>query len=58
MEENKGIPKCIITEDGNISFKGDFNTQKLITLLRQELIYQKELEKKAIKSKVNSDDRN
>jgi len=51
----KETAKCIIKENGEINIEGDFNRSNLITLLRHELIYQKELEKKTIKETIKKD---
>lgn len=49
-EEN--LAKCVIKENGEVEFDGEFSRNKLITLLRQELIYQKEKEKQGIIDEV------
>ena len=46
------IGKLIITEDGKIEIKGNFNRNALITLLRKELRYQEELERLEIKQGI------
>ena len=46
------IAKFTIKDNGEAEIKGEFNRNHLITLLRHELIYQKELEKKSIKESI------
>lgn len=49
------VAKCTIKETGEVEFEGNFSREKLITILRRELIYQKEAEKLLIKENLEND---
>ena len=53
--QEEELSMLIIKENGEVKTEGNFNRNKLISLLRKELQYQKKMEEIQIKKQVKKD---